>query len=279
MERIDIKRLLDRVDWNAILERVDVNHHLERIDMDRLLDNVDIDRVIERSNLEEIVSRASSGVFSEFIDMLRTRIAWIDQWGQRLCRCRCFAQRPHLPPRPGRPQDDKTVWPISSGWRAREFGVAVQFRTCGGLCRLASWFIDASFLALTFAAFSWIASRIAIAFTNDPLWTIQDEREWLMAFLFALYSLFHNFCMLACFGRTIGMWVLGLLLVSRDGHRIQACQSFLFAFFVPLNLPLFGWIMVSGHGKWFVPIMSSRDPDATTQCIIDLHDTSWQDVE
>ena len=244
MERIDIDQLLNRVDWNAILERVDVNHHLDRIDMDRLLDNVDIDRVIERSNLEEIVSRASSGVFSEFIDMLRTRIAWFDQWGQRICRCRCFAKRPYLPPRPGRPQDDKNIWPKTSGLRARRFGMAVQFRTCGGLCRIASWFVDAFFVAVTFAAYSWVVTRIAIAFTNDPLWTLREEWEWLTTIFFALYSLFYNFCLLACFSRTIGMWLLGLLLVSSDGHRVKAHQSFLYSFLIPLNLPLFGWVLV-----------------------------------
>ncbi|KAG7337722.1 hypothetical protein IV203_020293 [Nitzschia inconspicua] len=94
MDRINVNQLCDRVDWNAILERVDINRHLDRIDMDRLLDQVDVDRIIERSNLEEIISRATGGVFAEFVDLVRTRIAWIDQWGQRFCRLRCFSKIP-----------------------------------------------------------------------------------------------------------------------------------------------------------------------------------------
>lgn len=254
VNEINIDEVLSHVDWNAILERVDVNHHLDRIDMDRLLENVDIDRLIERSNLEEIVSRASSGVFSEFIDMMRTRIAWIDQWGQRICHCRCFSRQPLLPPRPGRPQDNKKVWPKSSGLRARKFGVSVQFRTCGGLCRGASAFVDGFFLAFTFAAYSWIVSRLVMVLTDDPLWSLRAEWEWITTVLFALYGLIYNFCMLACFSRTIGMWLLGLLLVSRDGHRLRPYQAFLFAFFIPLNLALFGWVLVSygcckGHAR------------------------------
>jgi RDD family len=247
MDRIDVERLMNRVDWNAILERVDVNHHLDRIDMDRLLDHVDINRIIERSNLEEIISRASGGVLSEFVDMVRTRIAWVDQLVMLFCRLRCFSKHPYLPPRPGRPQDDKTVWPKQSGLRARKFGMAIQFRTCGGLCRMASWSMDIVILAFTFAVWSQLGSWLAKVFTDDPYWTLKDEWEWLMTLLYMWYCLTYQLCMMGCFSRTIGMWVLGLLMVSSNGHRVSFQQVFVHAILIPLNVPLFGWVLVSAH--------------------------------
>ncbi|KAG7354834.1 RDD family protein [Nitzschia inconspicua] len=243
MDRINVNQLLDRVDWNAILERVDINRHLDRIDMDRLLDQVDVDRIIERSNLEEIISRATGGVFAEFVDLVRTRLAWIDQWGQRFCRLRCFSKNPYLPPRPGRPQDNETIWPKRLGLRARKFGMAVQFRTCGGICRSASTFVDVVFVATTFAIWTTLGTWVARVIMDDPLWTMDDDWEWLMTFFYLLYNLLYHLCMLGCFSRTIGMWVLGLLMVSWDGHRVQFYQVFLHSFFQPFNVPLFGWVL------------------------------------
>jgi uncharacterized RDD family membrane protein YckC len=205
---------------------------------------VDVNRIIERSNLEEIISRASSGVFSEFVDMARTRIAFLDQWGQRFCRLRCFSKRPYLPPRPGRPQDDETVWPKRSGLRARKFGMAVQFRTCGGLCRVVSRALDILLLAITFAGWSYAANYLARVFINDPNWTLKNERPWIVALIYTLYCFTYEVFMLGCFGRTIGMWVLGLLMVSRDGHRLDFPQVVVHTVLIPLNAPLFGWVLV-----------------------------------
>jgi hypothetical protein len=245
MDRINVDQLLNRVDWNAILNRVDVNHHLGRVDMDRLLDKVDINRIIERSNLEEIVSRASSGVFSEFVDLIRTRIAFVDQWGQRFCQLRCFSKHPYLSPRPGRPQDDKTAWPKRSGLRARKFGMAIQFRCCGGLCRFASWFLDILLVGITFAGWTYVVKILAQALTDDPNWSLKTERQWIVTLFYALYSFTYQVCLVGCFGRTIGMWVLGLLMVSRDGHRVELSQVAVHTVLIPLNVPLFGWVLVS----------------------------------
>jgi hypothetical protein len=245
MDRINVDQLLKRVDWNAILNRVDVNQHLGRVDMDRLLDRIDVNRIIERSNLEEIISRASSGVLSEFVEMVRNRIAWIDQWGQRFCQLRCFSKEPYLPPRPGRPQDNKAVWPKRSGLRARKFGMAIQFRTCGGLCRIASGFLDVFLLAVTFAGWSYVATFFAQVFTDDPSWALKNESQWVISLMYTLYSFTYHVCMVGCFGRTVGMWVLGLLMVSRDGHRVEFPQVFVHAFMIPLNVSLLGWVLVS----------------------------------
>jgi uncharacterized RDD family membrane protein YckC len=243
MGRIDVNKLLSRVDWNMVLDRVNVDEQLGRIDMDRLMDRVDVNRIVERSNLEEIVSRASTGVCSECIDLLRTRLAWFDQWGQRLCQLRWLSKDPLLPPRPGRVEDSKAVWPVTTGLRAREFGQAVQFRTCGGLCRLATWTCDTFIIVGTFAAWSAIGKWLARAVTNDPTWFLDPTLDWLTALLYGLYSLLYTVLFLGGFGRTIPMYLFGLLLVSSDGHKVSFLQSLLHGILLPVNIPLFGWVL------------------------------------
>jgi uncharacterized RDD family membrane protein YckC len=243
LERIDINKVCDRIDWNRIVDRVDVNELLERIDMNELMDRIDVDRIIERSNLEEIVARASTSVWSELIDLIRTKLAWLDQWGQRFVQLRCFSTTPLLPPRPGRPQDSHTAWPESAWFKSRRFSQSIQFRTCGGMARIAVWICD-SFITLgTYALWSGLGRWLARILTNDDSWLLDPALDWLDALLYALYGLFYHATFIGCMGRTISMYFFGLLVVSSNGHAVSLSKAFWYSFFLPINVPLFGWVL------------------------------------
>lgn len=244
LSRVDLNEVLSRVDLNALFDRVDLNRQLHRVDLDRLLENVDLTALIERSNLEGIIARSTSGVCMSITDIVRTRLAWLDQWIQRAAQCRCCAKPPLLSKRPGRPKDSSTPWP-TKGLHAREFGVAVQFRTCGLGFRWAATAIDNFLVLSTYALLVWIFAWFIEVFTDHQYedWTWDDQFQWLPKVLLGLYAVSYQVSFLGCFGRTIGMWILGILVVGSNGHRVTFCQVFVRTITIPLNYIFFGWVL------------------------------------
>ena len=266
LDKVDINEVFfDRIDVNRLLARVDVNRHLDRVDFNRLLDRVDWDAIVERSNLEEIISRSTNGVMTGFMSLLRTRLAWIDQWAQRLGRCFCCRkqeepfqreqqQQPHiseykeyLPPRPGRPEDSETIWEKPTSLDKRKFERAIQFRTCGALNRLLYLAIDQTFMWFVTVVIWAIIRQLTEIFTNEPDWW-GDKYPILNSLLvdtmlFTTLSALYWIFLVGCFGRTIGMWVLGLLMVCNNGRRISFLHVIFQVFLTPINLLCFGWVV------------------------------------
>jgi uncharacterized RDD family membrane protein YckC len=150
-----------------------------------------------------------------------------------------------LPPRPGRPQDSFTVWPKSTSARQRKFGLAIQFRACGGLLKVTAYVID-HFIVLGF----FIAIRLALnGFINLFLrdqehWQMPEENEWILTTAFWIFELMYYIFFITAFGRTIAMWFLAVLIVNRDGHRIQFWQIVLRTVLAPIDLFFFGWLIM-----------------------------------
>eukprot|EP00536_Pseudo-nitzschia_multiseries_P012132 jgi/Psemu1/207775/e_gw1.447.33.1 len=247
VESLDVNAILQQVDWNellrnvdvdALLEKIDVNTVLERVDVNRHLSRVDYDALVQRSNLEDILARSTAGVMSGFSNLLRSRLAWVDQWASP--RSNTF------PPRPGRPGDSADVWKNPHELDMRTFGRSIQFRTSGAFNRILYLAIDSIFVWVTFAILAALAQTLGHVFTNDEDWAnnkIKVSNEpW---FEFVLYSVYNN-CywvfLVGCFGRTIGMWALGLLMVSREGHRVSFLQVVYQVVLLPLNVFCFGWV-------------------------------------
>mmetsp|Transcript_6290 Transcript_6290/g.15584 ORF Transcript_6290/g.15584 Transcript_6290/m.15584 type:complete len:471 (+) Transcript_6290:165-1577(+) len=259
LDKVDINEVIfDRIDVNRILARVDVNRHLARVDFNRHLDRVDWDAIVEHSNLEEIISRSTTGVVTGFLSLVRTRVAWIDQWVQRLGRCFCCKKQArsnqhhisenqeYLPPRPGRSDDSETIWENPGTLEKRKFEKAIQFRTCGGFNRLLYLAIDQSVLWCLTVLIWGITSKLTEIFTNDPKWWVDNYKFmttlWVETLIFLAFAALYWIFLVGCFGRTIGMSLLGLLMVSRDGRRIGFAQVLIQVFLIPLNLLCFGWV-------------------------------------
>lgn len=246
LQQVDIDALFDKIDVNKVLDRIDINRHLDRVDMDRHLSTVDYDALIRRSNLEEIIARSTSGVLSGFTNLFRTRMAWIDQWGQRIGRCSCRREKDYLPPRPGRPEDSKTVWKHSGELDKLEFGRAIQFRTSGATNRLVYLALDQFFVWATYAILVALVHKLGEAFTDNPEWllAVPVTKKWWFDFVVYLsYNAMYWISQVGCFGRTVGMWILGLLLVSKSGNRVSFLQVCFQIILVPLNILFFGWVV------------------------------------
>ena len=108
MDAIDIDALLDRIDVDAIVSRVDVDKVVSRVDVDKLIDRVDVEKIIERVDVEKIIervdidalmektelgtiiARSTTGVASQFLDLVRAQGVGLDdffaRWVNRILR-------------------------------------------------------------------------------------------------------------------------------------------------------------------------------------------------
>jgi uncharacterized RDD family membrane protein YckC len=222
LDQVDLDHVLSRVDLNEILDKVDLNRQLERVDMNRLLANVDVNALIERSDLEKIIARSSSSFFTRFLHLVRTRLAMADQWVQRIGRCACCSKDPWLPPRPGMPKRDHT-----QPTHPNEFGWAIQFRCSGLFTRAIAWITDKLLVAISFSFITWIFETLAERFV--PNYESTTSPAWYGVALL-IYGLCYTSLWIGCTGRTIGLSILGLLVVNRDGRRVAPCQAILRSF-------------------------------------------------
>jgi uncharacterized RDD family membrane protein YckC len=203
------------------------------------LDRVDIDRVIARSNIDQIIARSSSGVFTGIFVTFRNRIAKWDQQCQRFGRLACCRKR-LLPPRPGENVAlSKSEWPDSQ----RDFGLAIQDRYSGSLTRFLAGFTDYILLATLFAIFASLTSIIAEKIAGDDDFWDDQFLDWFVPLIFLIFVLAYVLFSWLIVGRTIGMAMLGLLVVSSTGHRIGFCQAIVRAVLQPLNTLFFGYVL------------------------------------
>jgi hypothetical protein len=228
IHQIDLEDLLvNHVDLNRVLATIDIDEALSRVDLDSLLLRVDIDGLLERSNLEAIISRSSLGFCTSCMNTLRSKLAYLDQSIQRCGRLSCCSKEPWLPPIPGRSPDSRSArepWPKQSSGGA--FGKAIQYRCCGTLTRWLSGFIDWALFTGVFALVSWLVRMIveAVSDLESDNWNDYIFRYIVPSIYLILFISWQLLC-IACLGKTVGMGIIGLLLVSKGGHRVGICQA------------------------------------------------------
>lgn len=239
LQRIDLNEVIDRVDLDRVLERVDMNLLMERINFDRLIERLPIEEIIDRSNIGEIVARSSSGIFSQILDAIRAQAAKYDYIFQGMGRCRCYWRKRfadwELPPKPGkydRAADKKVRCPRKAGGLA----FAMQGRYAGIISRGCAYGIDELFVFLSFAA--------CLALAKEAYGIVWNEEfiipEWVYGLIYFGYSVAYNFISYYLVGRTLGMAIMGLMIINRNGRWLGAVRCMLRAFLASpalLNVP------------------------------------------
>lgn len=209
----------------------------------------DIDELLKKSNLEAIIARSSSGVFTVLVDGCRNQLCVMDQAFQRLGRCACCAKNPPLPPMPGKRQNNKEQPPCPKG--NSRMGSAVQNRYSGFLSRMIAFFIDQFILWISFAILGLMVSTLYEKISGDAE-KYEPELQWIIPLIYLSYSSFYQIITLTFTGRTIGLGVLGLLVVNTNGHRIGFFRSCFLTVLQTINgiliFPLIiGWIRRDGR--------------------------------
>lgn len=145
-----------------------------------------------------------------------------------------------LPPRPAeKVLFSKSEWPESR----RDFGLAVQGRYSGTLTRLVAGITDHILLTTIFTIFTLLTSIVGEKIYGDKDFWEAEFLEWLIPLAYLLFTLTYYILSWVLVGRTIGMIMLGLLVVSSTGHRISFCQALVRAVSQPFNVVLFGVVL------------------------------------
>lgn len=235
LQRIDWDEVLDRVDVDRVIERIDINLLLERIDFDRLVDRIPIEEIIDRSNISEIVARSSSGILSQILDAIRAQAAKYDCIVQGMGRCRCYWRKSfvdwELPPKPGKydkVEDKKLRCPRNAAGLA----YAVQGRNAGIVSRACSYWIDELFVFFSFA-FCLILAQEAYSIVQKENFEI---KEWVYALTYYFYGVAYDSLSFFLVGRTLGMVIMGLMVINRNGRWLGPVRCLLRALFISSRL-------------------------------------------
>lgn len=240
LDRIDVNALLDRVDINELLDRVDVNRLLDRIEVNSLMDRVDVDALMARVNVPDLVDRAgipdivmesTSHLTGSALDLFRRPIVGLDQITFRGLN-RVVGRDPNqFPPGPG----DLLLWVDEH--KAKKGGVTGRY--AGPLTRLIAVMLDS--VVVTFGFTLLVAGLVFVIRLFVPEFAIPESSGILYGITLTVWSFLYLWIAYTVFGKTIGKMILGVRVVSADGHVVlRARQTFVRVITYPLSFILFG---------------------------------------
>lgn len=240
IDRVDVNALLDRVDVDALLDRVDVNALLDRVDVNALMDRVDVEAIVDRIDVKDLVDRAgisdivreSTGEFAgSAVDVARRQLVALDEIiGRTLYGLtgRDAAARPQAPPdlEAGVGVDEQGRGQVTGHYA----GPASRF-----LAFLADWLAAWGVFVLMAAGLAFAVEFFSGADLSDT-WT----SSLVGGALLVLWYLTYMAGGLALAGRTFGMGVIGLRVVTRQGKPISGRQALIRTLVFPFSLLFFG---------------------------------------
>ncbi len=266
IERVDVDRIIEQVDVDAIVKRVDVNAIVGRVDVNAIVSNMDIDSLVEKTELGAIIAKSTTGVFTEVLDVIRAQGVGLDdfcaRWTNRALRrdSSIMAPGPGLAPavvrdEPSPPEAASSAATASATPAATGSGsspaidvapdaappadltVERQGQYAGAVSRLAafaadvgaSWGIYVGGIALVAFAVNLVTGR-TFDLSKHPVVSFTTLVGWEFAYFAYQW---------AVAGRTIGMAVLGVRVVSAEGGPITGRAAIVRTLTFPLSIVVF----------------------------------------
>lgn len=231
LDRVNPDELLARVDPNELIARTDLNAALDKVDIDKVMDRVDVEKVIDRAGIPEIVRESTGHMAESMLDTVRRQLVAVDQVIMRVTlklTLRGGGQIPAGPPALMR-----------TGSTDGEFSGQVTGHYAGPVSRLVGFIIDVFavfggftlFSAGIIFVFSDLLGQTGFAFSTGAL---------LGLLLFTTWAFFYGSISLAVAGRTFGMGVVGLRVVSKEGLPLHLGQAVVRVLSMPLSFFFFG---------------------------------------
>jgi uncharacterized RDD family membrane protein YckC len=240
LDRVDVNELLDRVDVNELLERVDVNRLLERVDVDALMDRVDVDALMARVDVEDLVERAgipdivlesTSHLTGSALDLFRRPLVGLDEITFRAANRLIGRRVDGFPEGPGHLVDWVEEHEDKEGIKTGRYG--------GPLTRLLAVMIDSAVISFGFTLV--VAALVFVLNLVAPSFTPPEVSGLAYGVGLLVFSFFYLWVSYAVFGKTIGKTILGLRVVSADGHAaMSARQPFVRVITYPLSFLFLG---------------------------------------
>lgn len=242
LDRVDVDRLLDRVDVNRLLDGVDVDRLLTRVDVDALVARVDVNAVVQRVDIEAITARAKVGEMvargtTEFagstLDVLRRQAVGLDTLIIRFVD-RLLGRDPDTQPKgpPGLVPEPAAAEPEAP---SRPLRAVISGFYAGPISRLVAYLID-TFVAST--GFGLLAGAIVSAI-ND-VFGVQLEWDWQAGIVglstFSLWLFLYFWLGVAIAGKTLGMGIVGIKIVSNDGRPISPGHAAIRVLMMPVSI-------------------------------------------
>jgi uncharacterized RDD family membrane protein YckC len=112
-------------------------------------------------------------------------------------------------------------------------------RYAGPLTRLVAFIVDT--IVVTFGFTLLVAGTVFVIRLFDPDFAIPTQSGLIYSIALILWAFFYLWISYAVFGKTIGMMILGVRVVSSDGHVVlKGRQPFLRVLTFPLSFLVFG---------------------------------------
>ena len=232
LDRVDVNALLDRVDVNELLDRVDVNKLMDRVDVDALMDRVDVQAIVDRAGIPEIVAESTSHLTGSALDFFRRPIVGLDEITFRGANRMVGRDPTQYPQGPG----DLVDWVDEH--KTKPDGVKTG-RYGGPLTRLLAVMLDSAIVTLGFTLF--VAGLVFVIRLFAPEFEVPEESGLVYGISLTVFAFFYLWLSYTVFGKTIGKAILGVRVVSADGHVVlRARQTFVRVITYPLSFIIFG---------------------------------------
>jgi uncharacterized RDD family membrane protein YckC len=231
LDRVEVNDLMDRVDVDALLDRVDVNALMNRVDIDALLDRVDVKDLTDRAGIPEIVRESTTSLFGSALDVFRRQAVALDQIIGRATYTLLGRDAKTRPVAPAALAGNVAV--------AKDGKGQVTGHYAGSATRLSAFILDSLFMWLAF-----VVIAFGLTFVFDVVLRVEVTQSWRQSVigiaLFLLWAFSYMFTGLALAGRTLGMGVVGIRTVNRQGETVAGRQALIRTLVFPVSLLAFG---------------------------------------
>lgn len=231
MDRVDVDDLLDRVDVDALMNRVNVEALLDRVDVNALMDRVDVKALTDRAGIPEIVRESTGAMAGSAMDVVRRQIVALDQIIGR-ATYRLTGQDPKT--RPVAPPSLQGNTDLAKDGRGQVTG-----HYAGPVSRLAGFVVDSVIVWISLLLFA-----IGLGFVLNFIFGVDLGTSWrqtVVGIALALLLVFtYLWGSLAVAGRTAGMGVSGITVLTREGNAISGRQAFVRTLVFPVSFLVFG---------------------------------------
>ena len=232
LSRVDVNELMDRVDVNHLLDRVDVNHLMDRIDVNHLMDRVDVKALTDRAGIPDIVAESTGALAGSAMDVVRRQIVSLDQIVGRFT----YNLTGH----------DSQTRPVAPPLLEGKAGTAKDGRGevtghyAGPVSRLSAFVLDSLVIWLAFIMFIFGLDVVLNLVFDVDITTTSWDQTALGVVLFVSWAFLYFWVGFALAGRTIGMGIVGIGVLTGEGATMSGRNAFIRTLVFPFSFLIFG---------------------------------------